>query len=155
MLHCSASELIREQKGRITWDAAKHVKEIDDNQQALVAALNRKREQGRDLLLDGHFVLRNEIGSIAPIDTGAFVMLRLAGVVLLEEDAEVVVGRLHARDGQQVTTIDVLEMARAERETAQRVTSELGLPLHTLVRPTAASLLSTVRQLLAGRVAKQ
>ncbi len=151
LIHCSASQLIREEKGRVTWDAAKRVAEIDDNQKALIRAIERKRSEGQRLLIDGHFALRDASGAITQIKVDVFDAMKLTDVVLLEEDSAIVVDRLRARDNQHVNLADVVEMAVAERDHAHRVTTELGVPLICITSPTLEALTQSVARLLAAR----
>jgi len=149
LIHCSASGLIREEKGRVTWNAAKRVEEIDDNQKALIRAIKRKLDDGHRLLIDGHFVLRDASGAIARIEVDVFDEMNLSGVVLLEEEPAVIVSRLRARDGQAVSISEVIEMANAERIHAQRATTQLGIALVSIRKPSLEMLTQSLARLLA------
>jgi adenylate kinase len=150
LIHCSASQLIREEKGRVTWDAAKRVEEIDDNQKALIRAIERKRNDGHRLLIDGHFVLRNASGSITPIEVDVFDAMKLCGVVLLEEQSDVVVNRLRERDGQDISVTNVVEMANAERDHARRVTAQLGVAFVRIASPTLEILTQNIAAIISA-----
>jgi adenylate kinase len=151
LIHCSASQLIREEKGRVTWDAAKRVEEIDDNQKALIRAIQRKRNDGHRLLIDGHFVLRDASGAIVQIEPDVFDAMKLTGVVLLGEDPAIVMSRLRVRDNQHINLTDVVEMADSEIGHARRVTSQLAIPLICVRSPTLEMLTQAVIRLLATR----
>ena len=56
LLHATASELIRQERGRATWNTDRRVTEVDENQEALIAAVQRLSAEGTAVLLDGHFV---------------------------------------------------------------------------------------------------
>src|SRR4051794_30012125 len=92
--HFTASQLIREEKGQATWGTDKKVADLDDNQLALIRAVAQKRITDGDILLDGHFMLRNSEGTLTPLEQSVFAQLKLSGVILLTEDTNIIVGRL-------------------------------------------------------------
>jgi adenylate kinase len=145
--HATASQLIREQRGLANWTVSRQVDSVDENQLALVAAVDRLRAEGRTLVLDGHFVLRVGVNQHQAIDADVFAKLQLKGVLLLEAPPDVVVGRL-AQRGDDTWVIDEIEMfAGLERARAQAVCEHLCLPLVTLTMPTVAQATQALRGL--------
>jgi adenylate kinase len=61
LVYATASQLIREERGSMTWDKNKKVDEVAENQAALVRAVNRIKSNGDTLMLDGHLVLRKSV----------------------------------------------------------------------------------------------
>ena len=133
--HRTASQLIREEKGLATWGADKRTADLDDNQRALIQAVNKLRASG-NILLDGHFVLRNAIGLLTPLEISVFDQLKLKGVVLLTNDPQVIVERLANRDTKSTDVASVAELAAAELLHAKQVCMTLKLPLSVLHSPT-------------------
>lgn len=127
--HFTASQLIREEKGLATWGTDKKTSEVDDNQLALVRAVNQRRLIHRSILLDGHFVLRDVQGILTPLETTVFRELHLAGVILLTEESNIIASRLAMRDKGVTDVYAIPELAKAESEHARAVCHELELPL--------------------------
>lgn len=146
--HLTASQLIREEKGLASWRRDKAVTDADDNQSALIRALERKRESERTLLLDGHFVLRASNGDVIRLEQGVFADLKLAGAILLCDAPEKIAERLLLRDGVY-TSPDSIEVLAAEEEAhAREVCGALGISLKVLVAPTEVCLAEAIRDLV-------
>lgn len=70
--HASASQLIKEQRGFTSWTTSRQVDGIDENQLALVSAINQLRKNGEKIVLDGHFALRSAVGIHEKINPDVF-----------------------------------------------------------------------------------
>lgn len=146
--HFTASQLIREEKGHVTWGADKLVGEIDDNQTALIRAVQRHCVAGHDILLDGHFVLRDSTGELTRLAKEVFADLQLSGVVLLTEDSKIIADRLAKRDGTVASLESITELAEAESSHAHEVCEALKIPFTTLRVPTIETLNDVVFRML-------
>jgi adenylate kinase len=135
IIHASASKLIREQLALPAWNTNKLVADIQGNQRALIAAIQRYASEQSSILLDGHFVLRDASGKLTEIPDDVFSSLNLAGVVLLEKDLETIRRQVAARDGHAPDAGPLLEAMSAERRRAQEVCNKLALPLEILNDP--------------------
>lgn len=149
IVHCTASQLIRDEKGRATWGLDKLVADVDDNQLALIKAVNRYRESSRTMLLDGHFVLRSGAGGLIRLDTDVFSGLRLSGVILLCDDSEIISARLACRDGVSMSPAYIAELAAEEADHARSVCCALDIPLTVINSPTERQLRAAIVRLLA------
>jgi adenylate kinase len=138
--HLTASQLILEEKGQATWGNDKKTSDLDDNQLALIRAVAQRRLTHPEILLDGHFVLRNAQGVLNPLATSVFKELRLTGVILLTEEENVIASRLALRDKGIPDVHAISELAAAELTHAQGVCTELELPLIRIHAPTLSSL---------------
>jgi adenylate kinase len=134
--HFTASQIIREEKGQVTWGADKKTADLDDNQSALIRGVTRKRLTCREVLLDGHFVLRNSEGRLTPLEKFVFKELQLAGVVLLTEETQIIVDRIERRDGCKIDASEIFELAEAEYTHARKVCDELKIPIEIVHSPT-------------------
>ncbi len=134
--HLTASQLIREEKGQATWGADKRTIDLDDNQIALIRGVACMRLTHKEILLDGHFVLRNSEGGLNPIQQSVFKKLQLTGVILLTEKTQVVANRIEKRDGRKIDANEILELAEAEYAHAHKVCDELKLPIEIVHSPT-------------------
>jgi len=146
--HLTASQLIREEKGQATWGTDKKTSDLDDNQLALVRAVGQRRLSHPNILLDGHFVLRNAQGILTPLATSVFKELHLTGVILLTEAESVIASRLALRDKGTPNVQAISELAEAELNRAQAVCTELKLPLVKIHSPTLVSLTDAAKNLL-------
>ena len=138
-----------DEKGRATWGEDKLVADVDDNLLALINAINRRRELERTILLDGHFVLRSATGSLIRLATDVFSSLRLSGVILLCDNAEIIAARLARRDGISTGLESIAELAAEEAAHAHDVCRSLDIPLTVIESPTEALLMDAVTRLLA------
>lgn len=146
--HFTASQLIREEKGQATWGTNKKTSDLDDNQLALIRAVDQRRLTHPCILLDGHFVLRNAQGVLTPLATAVFKELHLTGVILLTEESNIIVSRLAMRDKGTPDIQAISELTDAESAHAQAACNELGLPLVVTHAPTLASLTDVVKKML-------
>jgi len=145
--HCTASHLIREEKGKSTWDNNKKTADLDDNQVALIRAVEHRRSESSDILLDGHFVLRDSAGALVPLEQSVFAAMRLSGVILLTEDVQTIRDRLSVRDGVAKSVMEISELIDAESAHALAVCQAISLPLLVIHSPTESAILDAVRRL--------
>ena len=144
--YATASSLIRDELGgQQNWERDKRTSDVDGNQEALVTAVSKIIE-GDDavLVLDGHFVLRNESGMLISLPCNIFKRLGLSSVILIESPTSVVSGRLEKRGVPQPIE-DISELAEAELSSAEHVCQEIGIPLTRLVSLSKERLLSELR----------
>lgn len=130
----SASGLIRKERAQVDWSTDKKVGNINGNQIALRAAVQRIINAGQSLLLDGHFVLINDKSEFVALESSVFQDIGITGVVILEADAEVIASRLAARDSSR-SAVDIGLFLDRERAQAQYVCQELSVPIHILNQP--------------------
>ncbi len=147
--HFTASQLIREERGQATWRTDKKTSALEDNQQALIRAVSQRRLIHSNILLDGHFVLRNEQGILTPLETMVFRELHLTGVILLTEESNIIASRLAVRDGGVADVFATSDLAEAESAHARAVCHELELPLIVVHSPTEDSLGIAIERLVA------
>lgn len=139
--YATASSLIRaELNNEQSWTENKRTKNVDDNQEALVASVSRIIKVNKSvLILDGHFVLRNEHGDLVSLSSDLFKRLGVTSVILLEAPASIVAERLAAR-GVQSSPKEVKELAKAERKNAEHICNEIMVPLVKLRSPSSEQL---------------
>lgn len=135
VLHATASQLIREQRGSVNWTTSREVDEVERNQQALVVAVNQLREHGKRVVLDGHFVLRRSINIHERISLETFGKLGIEGVILLETSYDVIWDRLRERGDATWALSEIEAFAYKESEHAHAVCLEFGMPLIRLQSP--------------------
>ncbi|AFT71379.1 Putative adenylate kinase [Alloalcanivorax dieselolei B5] len=145
--YATASSLIRDELGGMqNWEDNKRTKNVNGNQEALVAAVFRIVENDDvTLVLDGHFVLRNESGGVVSLPSDIYRRLGLSSVILIESPAPVVASRLKER-GTPQSIEDISELAEAELRRAECVCKEIGIPLTKLVSPSKEQLLSALQE---------
>ncbi|MGV7244756.1 ATP-binding protein [Caballeronia sp. M23-90] len=148
LLHATASQLIRKERGAASWDANKRVDGIDENQRALVAAVSRIQATGRTLLLDGHFVLRGGDGEPVLLAPEVFRDLACVGVVLLEASVEQIALRLQARGDESWAFQQIARFIAEESKHAERVCSHLNIRYRKIESPTPRCFDETVATLM-------
>jgi len=147
--YATASQLIREERGHASWDTAKKVDEIADNQAALIKAVARINASGQTLLLDGHLVLRKAIREHERLPDVVFRDLGCSAIILLTCRVSTVLERLSARGDVSWSEVEMRAFANAEHEHAEIVASALHIPLSILNAPTIDEFDSTLRHMLA------
>lgn len=137
LMHATASQLIKQERGQATWDGAKLVSDVDQNQAALISAARRIRESGATLVLDGHFVLRRAPGTHERLPVDVFRELKCSSVLLIRSPVQVLLERLHARQDMSWTESELSEFSMAEDTHSAEVAEVLGLHLEILDSPSA------------------
>jgi adenylate kinase len=135
LVHATASQLIKEERGLATWDGAKIVSDIDQNQVALISAARRIRDSGEMLVLDGHFVLRKAPGIHERLPVDVFKALECSSVLLIRSSVPILLERLRARQDKSWSEAELTEFSKAEDAWGTEVARVLGIPLRILDSP--------------------
>jgi adenylate kinase len=145
--HVSASDLIR-QAGKSLSTTEKQVDKVVENQNLLIYGLRRYRSNFEALLLDGHFCLLDTQHRIQIIPLSTFADIAPKAVVVVTEDAEVVVERLRLRDGASYDLDLVKAFQENEIGYAERVCKTLNVPL--LIRNPSTSTTEVLAFIIKG-----
>lgn len=148
--YATASQLIREERGRVTWDAGKFVNDVAMNQRALVTAVTRISAAGEKLLLDGHFVLRTAVSEHERLPQSVFQELGCTAVLLLQCSLATISDRLSKRGDESWTESELASFEVAEIDHATSICGQLGIPLRTLYEPTLDVFIDEARDLLSA-----
>lgn len=132
LVHATASELIREERGRSSWNTSKIVSEIEQNQQALVSAARRIREAGTTLVLDGHFVLRQAPGKHQKLSVDIFRDLECSSILLIQTPISEVLERLRDREDMSWSEEELSIFSEAENMHSADIADSLNIPLTIL-----------------------
>lgn len=137
LIHATASQLIKEERGHATWGGAKVVSEVDQNQAALITAVRRIRDSGASLVIDGHFVLRRAPGNheLLPIDV--FRALRCSSILLIRSPVPLLLERLQARGDMSWDEAELTAFSKAEDSHGEDIAKALGIPLKILDSPSS------------------
>lgn len=146
VVHESASGLIRKERSGASWGVDKRVANVDENQVYLQRAVQRIISEGKNLLLDGHFVLIGEDSAFVSLESQVFHGLNISGVVLVEAEVSIIASRLFDRDSAK-SAVDIAAFLKAEREQAELVCKDLNVPLHILFQPEIEGFSKVVDQL--------
>ncbi|GAA3990358.1 hypothetical protein GCM10022279_11840 [Comamonas faecalis] len=144
LVYATASQLIREERGSITWDKNKQVDEVAENQAALLRAVKRINDNGNTLMLDGHLVLRKSINQHERLPEAVFRDLSCEAIILLTCSTEVVKKRLTERGDSSWSTQELEEFAKAEAEHSETVAGALEIPLICLSEPSIQDLIQAL-----------
>lgn len=143
----SAGELLRE-KGVHPDQKVKTVRNVEGNQDALVAALDQLDLGNSVLILDGHFCLLNSDGLVQPVPMRTFQSMGLVGIILVEAEVGDVHDRLSVRDGTTISVETIAALQVEERTRARLVSEELHVPLFQTRSSEAAEAVSWSRKTL-------
>lgn len=147
LVHATASQLIKQERGLASWDASKVVSDVDQNQVALVSAARRIREAGATLVLDGHLVLRRASGEHERISVDVFRSLGCSAILLIRSPVAVLQERLHARQDTSWSDDELAAFSNAEDEHGQDVAQALDIPLTMLDAPSVDLVVSWLDRL--------
>lgn len=149
LLHASASQLIREERGKALWDAAKVVSEVEQNQLALVSAVRRVQESGVKLVLDGHFVLRRAAGDHERLPVEVFRALGCTAVLLICCPMPVLLARLQARGDKSWCEAELAIFSETEEEHGTHIARVLKIPMVILDMPSSQEMETCLQRLSA------
>lgn len=146
--YATASSLIKAGlNNEENWLADKRTSDIDKNQEILISSVSKLiSDSNNPLILDGHFVLKNEQGNLVALPSSVFQRLGVNSVILMEAPASVIAERLTARKAPQ-SLDDIEELASAERKNAENMCKYLNIPLFNLHLPSQEQLISTIQKI--------
>lgn len=146
LVHATASQLIKQERGHATWDGTKVVSDVDQNQTALITAVRRIRGSGVTVVIDGHFVLRRATGKheLLPIDV--FRALRCSSILLIRSPVPVLLERLQARGDISWGEAELTVFSKAEATHSEEVANALGIPLKILDSPSTNEIETCLEQ---------
>lgn len=125
-LRCySASELIENKNHSDVVD--KRVKSIEENQQKLLHAIQRMKNQG--FVLDGHLCLIDNDGKVQRIDKNIFQQLGIDGIYIVIEKIENIYRNIKMRDHIAWDLKYIEEFQMQEIEYARELSKQLRVPL--------------------------
>jgi adenylate kinase len=131
MPHYSSSQLIFNKKQEL-YNSNKYIKNPNENQTFLLDSLATISIKERSYILDGHFCLLNQEGEIVKIPESTFLDINPSVVILLIDNVNSIVERLHQRDGKQYD-IELMELFQnKELKYAKYITAKLDVPLKVI-----------------------
>lgn len=148
--YATASQLIREERGRASWGTGKVVAEVDENQRALVAAVRRIAANRETLLLDGHFVLRVAPNQHQRLPVEVFANLSCSAIVVIRCPADVISERLLQRGDHSWPVEELVHFGTAEAEHGAAVAATLNIPFEALDSPSPQDFETCLRALGLG-----
>lgn len=125
----SSSDIIKKQ---IILNDNKSVKNIENNQNALIDGIRNLKIYSRYLLLDGHFCLLDSDYNIKLVPKIIFYTLNPISIILLECNPEQIYERLLKRDGQDCWDISLInKMQSQEHARAYQIAEDLDMSILT------------------------
>ncbi|WP_455150393.1 ATP-binding protein [Schaalia odontolytica] len=106
----------------------KLTKDINDNQQHLIKAIETIKATTTKFILDAHFCLHDENGNIVRIHEDVFVKLKPKAILLLTDDPHTIAKRRKERDGAIVDTHRIETHQQAEYEHSLAIATKLNIP---------------------------
>ena len=124
----SASKLITEQR-KAPAAVNKRVQSVEENQNALITAIELSSIKTRQIFLDGHFCVFDSSDLIRKILLETFRMLSPSAVVLLTDEVEHIRQRLENREGRKFSQELLADLQKVELEHASEVCRVLNIPM--------------------------
>lgn len=123
----SASTLIADQKNS-TLTKNKFTKNITENQQHLITAIEAIEQRNTNFLLDAHFCLLDNNGAIVKIPQNIFRQLKPQAILILTEDPQIIAERRKARDGILLDAREIEMHQKEECTHSLTVANALDIP---------------------------
>lgn len=126
-LHCfSASALIKSYKINLLNESTKLVENIDVNQQALIASIEKLRIKYKLFILDGHSSLLNTSGDIICLDSEIFRKMSVSSILTLYEKPRIILERLNVRDGYSPNLKKIILHQKIEIQNSRKISLDIG-----------------------------
>lgn len=109
--------------------AHKVVENVKENQNRLLANLPYFIDMDKEYLLDGHFCLLTENGTIEMVSLDVFETINPDMILLIEEKPTIICQRLQQRDSVQYSVELLSSFLQEERNYAKEVAETLGIPI--------------------------
>jgi adenylate kinase len=132
LVHLVASELIKGKLNCVAGTSAssgKKVRNVKENQELLISALDEITLPGGRFMLDGHFVLFNKNEEVQKVPLATFEKIGPDKLVVITGETDILQKRLLNRDGKVYLVEKLKEMQEQEIEYASVVAERLGIPL--------------------------
>ncbi len=116
----SASKLI--EKYQPSTDAGyKKVTDVKHNQDILIKAIREARQNEGDCILDGHLCIFNANGEVERIPEYFFIEAQIAGIILLQDEPQLIYERISHRDSARIPVEDIEKMQVEEEKYAREL----------------------------------
>lgn len=117
----SASLLI-EQFQPATDAGYKKVSNVNSNQDVLIKAIKAQKIQNKkDFILDGHLCVFNANGDVVRIPEYFFADAGINGIVLLQDEPQIICERINQRDSNKVRICDIESVQNEEQKYAEEL----------------------------------
>lgn len=115
----------------IKWENPSHkeVENVEETQDALLANLPYFIDQDKNYLLDGHFCLLTEQGTIERVPIEVFEVMSPSLIIVLKEEPAIICQRLNKRDSHNYPIELVTNFQEEELKYAAEVADTLGISL--------------------------
>ena len=127
---CRAIECLSSSK-IIKWENPSHkeVENVEETQDPLLANLPYFIDQDKNYLLDGHFCLLTEQGTIERVPIEVFEVMSPSLIIVLKEEPAIICQRLNKRDSHNYPIELVTNFQEEELKYAAEVADTLGISL--------------------------
>ena len=124
----SASQLMEDYSGKNV-DDNKKVKDINMNQNILTSAIDEYLPQNESMIIDGHFCLINQQSEISDITVDTFREIGINAIIVLVEEADIIVERLNLRDSTHYSLDFIDDFQNKEISNAINIAKELNIKI--------------------------
>lgn len=128
IVYQSCSNLLRLYKD-LEYKENKSVKNVDENQQILLEAVEKFMDNSNLYILDGHFCLINSKNEITNVPIQLFEKLRPKLMIILKINAEIICNRLKIRDKKNYSLDFIKKFQEKEIKRARYISENLNIKL--------------------------
>lgn len=138
----------------IKWENPSHkeVENVEKTQDALLANLPYFIDQDKNYLLDGHFCLLTEQGTIERVPMEVFEVTSPSLIIVMKEEPAIICQRLNKRDSPNYPIELVTNFQKEELKSAAEVADTLGVPLEICNRENSEDIIEYVKMQLNDSV---
>lgn len=146
-----ASKLI--EKYQPSADAGyKKVSDVNHNQEVLIRAIKEEaRLNESNCIIDGHLCLFNMMGEIERVPEYFFVKAGITGIILLQDDPQVICERIRHRDSTQIRIEDIEKMQDEEEKYAQELKEKFQIKCRVVTHACTGEQLEIMMREMRGR----
>lgn len=128
IVHQSCSNLLRLYK-ELEYNENKNVKNVDENQQILLEAIEKFMNDSEKYILDGHFCLINSKNEITNVPIEVFEKTRPKLIIILKINAQIICNRLKIRDKKDYSLDFIKKFQEKEVKRARYISENLNIKL--------------------------
>ena len=145
----SAGDLISEINGE-TYGKNKVVKNKIANQNILISAVEKKLSLYPTFLLAGHFCIFDKSDEVEILQEFIYEEMPIVKIILLETDFDRILRNIKSRDDKSYNLDSIKNIIRLEREQAEKISSQLSIPLHIHKMDFAESDIKQISTIIQG-----
>jgi len=123
----SSSSLIKEHNNELIASCTKNVKDISNNQDALINSVCKLKNKYENFILEGHATLLNSEGKVILLNSEIFKSLGVNSIVALFVSPRIIYERLFLRDGHSPAIHKIIRHQKFEILNSKKISHDIGV----------------------------